>query len=123
METDTTPQPLRDNAILLRADTREDLQAAIPWAVQQTSEPEGLQAGDWIEYGPDYWLLIIGSPLVTKDAVMGEPDPETGEADVIEPAQIDTGYHANLYPYPGFDRDVPDSVIVTPSGDQARVAA
>ncbi len=119
---DMTPQPLRDGAILLRADTREALQAALPWAVQQTSEPEGLQAGDWIEYGPDYWLLVIGSPLVIKDAVMGEPGPD-GEADVIEPAQLDTGFHANLYTFDGFDRDVPESVIVTPSGDQLRVAA
>jgi hypothetical protein len=123
MTLEATPAPIRDGAILLRADTREALQAALPWAVQQDSEPEGLQAGDWIEYGPDYWLLVIGSPLVIKDAVMGEPDPETGEAEVIEPAELDTGYHANLYPYDGFDRDVPDSVIVTPAGDQVRVAA
>ena len=99
----------------LRADDEAAMKAALPWAVVQDDQDEALTAGVWIEYGPGWWLHIIGSPLMVKDAVPGEPDPETGEPTIAEPAEYDIGFHANLYTGPDFAHGVPDELVVHPN--------
>ena len=98
--------------ICLRADTEADLKAALPWAVED---------GEWRTSGEGYALDLIG-PIQTADAIMGEPDPETGELVIIEPGERDERYHANLRLVDGFDPDVPEGVIIHPS-QQRRVFA
>lgn len=105
---------MTDTTRYLRAETEAAMKAALPWAVQQDDEPEGRSAGEWIAQTDQYWLLIIGSPLCIKDAVYGDPDPDPGEPTIAEPAQWDTGYHANLYTGPDFPHDVPESMVVHP---------
>ena len=98
--------------ICLRADTEADLKAALPWAVED---------GVWRTSGEGYALDLIG-PIQTTDAIMGEPDPETGEALVETPAEFDNRFHANLRLVDGFAPDVPEGVIIHPS-QQRRVFA
>ena len=107
--------------ICLRAENEADLKAALPWAVWQYEEDEGPEIGEWRTSGEGYALDLIGA-IQTADAIMGEPDPETGEALVETPAQWDDRYHANLRLIDGFAPDVPEGVIVHPT-QQRRVFA
>lgn len=90
--------------IYLRADTEAELKAALPWAVDD---------GDWVLASPDHALDLIG-PVMTADAVMGEPDPETGEPVIETPPVFDTGFHANLRCIGGFAPEIPAELIVRP---------
>ncbi len=97
--------------ICLRADTEADLKDALAWALDAD--------GEWMPYGDGYGLDLIG-PVQTADAIMGEPDPETGEQLVTTPATFDARFHANLRITGDLDPAIPESVIVYPT-QQRRV--
>ena len=100
----------------LRAEDEAAMKAALPWAVVQEDDADtGMTAGEWIKYGPGWWLHVIGSPLVVRDALPGDPDPETGEPSISEPAEYNIGFHANLYTGLNFAHDVPDELVVHPN--------
>ena len=103
----------------LRAETEAALKAALPFAVSTEDETvNGVvtrPAGSWITSAPGVYALDLIGALVVEDAVFGEPDPETGEREILTPAVMDEGFHANLRCLGDFAPEIDAGLIVTPS--------
>ncbi|MEN0652367.1 MULTISPECIES: hypothetical protein [Hyphobacterium] len=103
----------------LRAETEAALKGALPFAVlaeDETSEGVVIRpAGSWIAHKPGLYALDLIGPLIVEDATFGEPDPETGEAEMLTPPVVDEGFHANLRTIGDFAPEIDPALIVTPS--------
>ncbi|WP_374764271.1 hypothetical protein [Yunchengibacter salinarum] len=92
----------------LHADSEADMATALPWA--RTVDDEG--APVWRTRGPG-WALEVAVPVVETPATI---DTDTGE--VIAPASLAPGFHANLRTDGTFAETVPDTLITTPATPQ-----
>ena len=84
----------------LKAETEEDMAIALDFARVQDEEGNDV----WRSSGENFALDVIGD-MVVVDPVFSE------DGELVSPAEMDGGFHANLRTFGDFDYDLSEVVI------------